>query len=216
MPKVNKHNPIINGDPVLNENVRPIKKLSEIAKMKNYWLSNPNLKMGRRNWTLFKLGIVTGLRASDLVRLKWYQVFDDNGSPRTYIYDEKDKKTGKVNHFLYIRQAHDDLLLYKNWLSTKRTTHPPFLFPKIHNFKNHIVVHTLYFIMRNVGNNIGLKHIGTHSIRKTFGYIAYKETHDLTYVMKRLNQSNPDVTLRYIGIDRESMEQISSKLHFDI
>lgn len=213
---INKHNPILNGDPVLDENVRPIKKFSDIAKMKNYWLNSPRLKMGRRNWTLFKLGIVTGLRASDLVRLRWSQVFKDSGEPRTYIYDEKDKKTGKINHFLYIKQARDDLLLYRAWLSHQIKFTPTFLFPKHNDPRSHLVVHSLYFIMRSVGQVIGLKHIGTHSIRKTFGYIAYHETHNLTYVMKRLNQSNPDVTLRYIGIDRESMEAISSKLHFDV
>lgn len=214
--KIKKNNPIINGNPTKDEIVYPIKNMKDIARMKNYWLNNKKLKMGRRNWTIFKLGVVTGLRASDLVSLRWNQVFDSNDDPRTYIYGEKDQKTGKNNHYLYIKQAHDDLILYKDWLHKRIEFNPPYLFPKIHDAKGHLVVHSLYYIMRRIGDTLGIPHVGTHSIRKTFGFIAFKETHNLTYVMKRLSQSTPDVTLRYIGIDKESMEQISSKLHFDI
>ena len=206
----------MNGNPLKNENVIPIKKLSNIARLKNLWLNNPRSKIGRRNWMIFKLGIVTGLRASDLTRLTWRQVYDDSGNPRKYIIDEKDKKTGKINHYLYIAQAHDDLVLYRDWLRHNFQNSSYYMFPSSKNPKKHIVVHTLYYMMRNAGDKLGLEHLGTHSIRKTFGYIAYTQTHNIVYVMRRLNQSNPKVTLRYIGIDRESMEQISSKIHFDI
>jgi integrase len=57
------------------------------------------------------------------------------------------------------------------------------------------------------GEAVGLERVGTHSLRKTFGYHVYKRTGgNLGLVQKLLNHSSSADTLRYIGIDREQMD----------
>lgn len=50
--------------------------------------------------------------------------------------------------------------------------------------------------------------IGTHSFRKTWGYIIYKETKDIAIIMKILNHSSLKQTMKYIGIEQESIDYI--------
>ena len=49
--------------------------------------------------------------------------------------------------------------------------------------------------------------IGTHTMRKTFGYWFYKQTKDVAKLQNLLNHSHPDITLRYIGITEEEIEE---------
>ena len=50
--------------------------------------------------------------------------------------------------------------------------------------------------------------IGTHSLRKTFGFFAYQQGIDLTMIQKLLNHSSQTETLRYIGITQEQMDKV--------
>jgi integrase len=51
-------------------------------------------------------------------------------------------------------------------------------------------------ILKMAGETIGLDNIGTHSLRKTFGYQVYKKTAgDLGLVQKLVNHSTSKVTL---------------------
>jgi integrase len=64
------------------------------------------------------------------------------------------------------------------------------------------------------GEKIGLDNIGTHSLRKTFGYQVYKKTAgDLGLVQKLMNHSTSRITLRYIGIDKEIMDSVYLELN---
>jgi integrase len=48
--------------------------------------------------------------------------------------------------------------------------------------------------------------IGTHTMRKTFGYWYYKQFKDVAELQKILNHSHPEITLKYIGITDEQIE----------
>src|SRR5574344_1850341 len=49
--------------------------------------------------------------------------------------------------------------------------------------------------------------IGTHSLRKTFGYHHYQQFKDVVLLQKIFNHSSPSTTLRYIGIEQEEIDQ---------
>ena len=49
--------------------------------------------------------------------------------------------------------------------------------------------------------------IGTHTLRKTFGYHFYKEKKDIALLQSILNHSSPSVTLRYIGINQDIIDK---------
>jgi len=68
--------------------------------------------------------------------------------------------------------------------------------------------------MKAAGKSVGLTNIGTHSLRKTFGYHVYKKSDsDIGLVQKLLNHSVSGATLRYIGVDREKMDDICLELN---
>jgi integrase len=48
--------------------------------------------------------------------------------------------------------------------------------------------------------------IGTHTMRKTFGYWYYKQMRNVAKLQMLLNHSHPEVTLKYIGITEEEIE----------
>lgn len=50
--------------------------------------------------------------------------------------------------------------------------------------------------------------IGSHSLRKTFGYHAYASGVDLAIIQQILNHSSPRTTLVYIGIRREERDAV--------
>ena len=54
--------------------------------------------------------------------------------------------------------------------------------------------------------------IGTHTMRKTFGYHHYHKFKDVVLLQKIFNHYSPSVTLRYIGIDQEEIN--NSYLNF--
>ena len=48
--------------------------------------------------------------------------------------------------------------------------------------------------------------VGTHTLRKTFGYHHYQAFHDVAILQYLLNHSSPSITLRYIGITQDNVE----------
>jgi len=60
-----------------------------------------------------------------------------------------------------------------------------------------------YRILNHSAKSIGLNEIGTHSMRKSFGYHYYKKTKDIALLMELFNHSSQTVTLRYIGISQD-------------
>ena len=62
-------------------------------------------------------------------------------------------------------------------------------------------------IIKEACRKAGLdNHIGTHSLRKTFGYHFYKKTKDVALLQNILNHSSPNITLRYIGINQDVID----------
>ena len=66
-----------------------------------------------------------------------------------------------------------------------------------------------YRILQNACLEAGITaKIGTHTLRKTFGYHAYNNGYDITLIQKLFNHSSPSVTLRYIGITQEELDDV--------
>lgn len=94
------------------------------------------------------------------------------------------------------RYVDDSGIPSEGWLFTSRRS----------DGSGHISEVQAYRILRDAGTAVGLNHIGTHTMRKTFGYHYYRKTHDVATLMRIFNYSAPSVTLRYIGIEREQIE----------
>ena len=61
---------------------------------------------------------------------------------------------------------------------------------------------------------VGLKEgYGTHTLRKTFGYNAYQSGTDISILQKLFNHSAPCVTLAYIGITQDDLDDVYLNLN---
>ena len=71
-----------------------------------------------------------------------------------------------------------------------------------------------YNILADAGAAFGISSIGTHTLRKTFGYHMYQQTHDAVTIKEILNHSDISVTLRYIGINQDNKDKAIKGLSF--
>ena len=55
--------------------------------------------------------------------------------------------------------------------------------------------------------------IGTHTLRKTFGYHAYQTGIDISILQKIFNHTAQSVTMRYIGITQDDMDEVFLNLN---
>ena len=80
-------------------------------------------------------------------------------------------------------------------------------------FHNRLYRISAYRVLNNASKIACLEiNIGTHTLRKTFGYHHYKQFKDIAILQKTFNHSSAEITLRYIGIEQEEIN--NSYLHF--
>lgn len=185
------------------ETVEPIRDKKKIDLIKKLLKAqNP------RDHVLFVLGINSGLRISDLLKLKVSDVVDEKGKIRDRI-SIREKKTGKSKDFPLGRNARKAIGEYLDSVELDNDT-PLFQSKKGNGAISRVQA---YRILNNAARNVGIKDkIGTHTLRKTFGYHAYKAGYDLSQIQKLLNHSSPGVTLRYIGITQDQLDEIYMRL----
>ncbi|MDP4549984.1 site-specific integrase [Guptibacillus hwajinpoensis] len=170
--------------------VQPIRDPQKIKLIKQ------NLRRrNSRDWFLFIMGINTGLRISDLLPLRVRDVRN-----QTHIVI-KEKKTGKTKRFPINYSLKELIESY-----TFDMQDYDFLFPS-HKTDLPIQRGQAYKILNQAASEAGLTEIGTHTMRKTFGYFYYKQTKDVAMLQKIFGHSAPSITLRYIGIEQEQIDE---------
>lgn len=160
-------------------------------------------KNSKRNTLLFKLGLTTGLRISDIVNIK---LVDIKGKTEFELIEQKTNKKRKV----YLHSILSDLTDYINTLEDTEE----WLFPNSWDKSKHITSNQFYKILQKVAQELNLDYIGTHTMRKTFGYWYYKEYKDVATLMTIYNHSSPTITLRYIGITEEDIKNSLKSFKF--
>ena len=191
--------------------VLPIKDSNVLHEVEDTLLNN--FKYGRRNYTIFQVGKATLLIVSDVLALRRAEIFKNDGAINKNAYI-RDKKTNKPN-ILYLKPVKQDLIDYFQWL-TKNNIQSEWLFPSIKNPNRHITEKQYYKVMAKTGDLLGINYLGTHTMRKTGAYRVYTQTHyNIGLVMSLLNHSSEAMTLKYLGLDQVSREQMLDKVSFD-
>ena len=80
-----------------------------------------------------------------------------------------------------------------------------YLFPRTKG--SHLEVNTVYEMFQKVAALLGRDDIGTHTLRKTFGYHYYKKTKDVATLMEIFGHSSESITKRYIGIKEDEISE---------
>ncbi|PGA50175.1 integrase [Bacillus toyonensis] len=68
-----------------------------------------------------------------------------------------------------------------------------------------------YKILSGAAAKFGLDEIGTHTLRKTYGYHMYMQTKNIALLMEIFNHSSEKVTLRYIGVNQDAMDKAMTR-----
>lgn len=174
------------------ELVQPIRDRETIQKVKDILKRN-----GYRDYLLFVAGINTGLRISDLLTLKVVDVRD-----KDHIVI-KEQKTSKTKRFLINGCFKQNLEGYINPMSDN-----DYLFQSRNGSNSPISRMQAYRIINDACRQVGIKdQIGTHTLRKTFGYHHYQQYKDVAILQDIFNHSAPSVTLRYIGINDDMKDK---------
>lgn len=175
--------------------VQPIRDRDDIARMKD--ILRPNI----RNYTLFIVGLNCGLRISDILTLKVRDVSGEH-------IEIKEKKTGKTRMFLINDQMKRALTKYIKQMELKEYD---YLFPSNRKTKEGKIQPIsriqAYRILNKAAKEAGLVKIGTHTMRKTYGYHFYKQYKSVAELMEIFNHSSPDITLIYIGINQDEKDK---------
>jgi integrase len=185
--------------------VDPIKNKKQIEKMKKI-LKKINL----RDYCLFVLGINVGLRISDLLNLKMKDI-TENKKIKDSI-QIKEIKTGKTKIFHINKNAQQAIRAYI--ADTKIQNDDLYLFKSRKGNNKPISRIQAWQVLNDAAKLSGIKEkIGTHTLRKTFGYWSYKQGIDITLLQKIFNHSSPSITLRYIGITQEDINEVYINLN---
>ncbi|GHS95691.1 recombinase XerD [Synergistales bacterium] len=183
--------------------VNPIRDTEKIAEIKEA------LEQKARNKLLFVFGINSALRIGDLLSLSVGDVVD-SGDNIVDTISLKERKTGKMKRIavnMSVKKALADYLAERPGCDHSEPLFRSQKGKALSRFQ-------AWRIMKKAGESVGLKNIGTHSLRKTFGYHVYKKTKgNIGLVQKLMNHSTSRATLSYIGIDREMMDDVYLELN---
>ncbi|MFC4389127.1 tyrosine-type recombinase/integrase [Gracilibacillus marinus] len=176
--------------------VQPIRDPEVIEGIKEY------LRLrSLRNYLFFCMGIYSGLRVSDLLNLRVGMV---RGTHITIL----EQKTKKKKKFIIHPSIRNDL---NRFIAGKDDNE--FLFPsrqikRKSRLRNQPFDRsTAYKMLNNAAKEFGLSEIGTHTMRKTWGYHLYKQNpHNLALLMEMFNHTEQVTTLRYIGVNQDMMD----------
>ncbi len=160
---------------------------------------------------LISFGSFWGLRISDILSLKWEQVYDKD----EFVIIEK--KTKKKREIKINQQLKNHIADCYNKIRPSSLEDAIFLSQK----------GTIYSIQRinvilkglKVKYNLKIKNFSTHSLRKCFGREVFNRSDAnaelaLIKLSQLYNHANPSVTRRYLGITKEELLETYDVLSF--
>ena len=177
----------------------PIRYKKELKEFAQYYLKKGQL----RNYLLIITGVHTALRISDLLSLKWNDVYDfDSGKFRSHVR-LTEKKTGKPKVIALNKNVISALKLY--------FPHRRGIFIFANNRKNAASISRVQAYRIIKAASVVLKAasgISCHSMRKTFGFFAYKAGVLPVMLMDIFNHSDFETSKRYLGITQADRDKV--------
>ena len=185
----------------------PVRCKREVAALANYYKDLKQI----RNYVLIALSIYTALRICDILRIQWCDVYDFQNERffNTIRITEKKTKKTKVIALnqavikalkLFIKSAKPERYLIENTRTSKA-----------------ICREQAYRIIRAAAEALKLQQrVSCHSLRKTFGYHAWKSGVSPAIIMEIYNHSSLAVTRRYLGVTQDDINSVYLGLSFDV
>ncbi len=182
---------------------QPIREKEELRKFLDYYQNlHPNL----RNYALVTFGLHTALRISDILNLNWGDVYDFERKCFHGHVSLKEGKTGKENIVALNCQLQRTLDRYRKSRNPKASD---YIFTKATNYTKPLSRSQAFRIMKKAAEEtLHTSHVSCHSLRKTFGYHAWKKGVPPALLMEIFNHSSYAVTKKYLGIAQDERDSI--------
>ncbi len=192
LPKIDKKLP-----PVLNE--EEINQLLDIDLIDNY---------SYRNKAMLELMYATGLRVSELINLKTYDIDLNNALLRTIGKGSKERIIPIGNYALNALKTY--ILEYRHTLLKKELNDYLFL----NNHGKQMTRQGFFKIVKKIADEKGIKtDISPHTLRHSFATHLLKGGADLRSIQEMLGHSNITTTQIYTHISDESLKTTFKEYH---
>lgn len=188
--------------------VQPIRERKKIEAMKKV------LQHNKRDMLMFVLGVNCGLRISDILSLEVNHILTVKGKPKEF-FELREKKTDKYRRIMLAENVQKGVSDYLKGYEGEMCR-PLFISRKKdeNGQAKALTRQQAYNILNEAAKTVGINEaIGCHSLRKTFGYWAYKSGTDIVLLQQIFNHSSPSVTLRYIGIIQDDIDNVIINLN---
>lgn len=186
--------------------------------------NNNQKQIACRNKLLFLIGMNVGIRGSDLRTLRWSFFFDkqdDNTLKFKSFYVLQPMKQRKQKKFVKLFFNQTVQTSINNYISEFPIENlNDYLFPS-RKGDEPITVQSLWRIIKDVADEAGIEqNIGSHSLRKSFGFWCWHQADDknkaLVILQQIFNHSSTQVTAKYIGILDDEIEDMFNSIELGL
>ncbi len=187
---------------------QPIRNTNELTEFRRFYMEQePNL----RNYALICLGVNSALRISDLLRLRWSDVYDFSNKCFKKHIVISEKKTDKETRIAINNNAQKGLDVYMTSLGA--ITGNEYIFIG-RDKRTPLCRSQAYRIITHAAQSLNMENgISCHSLRKTFGYYAWKCGTPPVMLMDIYNHSSYEITKRYLGIKQDDKDSVFLKVN---
>ena len=183
----------------------PIRDKNKVRELIDYYKHRDE----PRNYVLVALSVHSALRICDILRITWDDVYDfDNRRIRESI-TVTERKTGKSKTIALNAEIITAIRLYIT--AAARSA------PLIINKRTGKAISRVqaYRLIRDAADTLRFRErVSCHSLRKTFGYHAWKNGISPAVIMEIYNHSSFAVTRRYLGVTQDDKNEVYLGLRF--
>ena len=189
---------------------QPVRDIVELKKIKKYYRE---VKPNKRNFLLIICGLNTALRISDILKLRWKDVYNENLLSFKSHIDVKEQKTGKKTTVFINNNLKEALASFLKDIIAKKgklcNVMEQFIFIGQKSTDKPISRIQAFRIISEAAKKCLLSHkVSCHSLRKTFGYHAWKKGVSPALLTSIYNHSSYKITTRYLGIDQDDRDEV--------
>lgn len=189
---------------------QPIREKEELRKFMDYY---QNVHPISRNYALIVFGLHTALRISDILQLRWNDVYDfSQNKYRDHLFIHE-KKTGKST--IIALNTHVKTALSRLKTERSNATMTDYIFTKNTDYSTPLSRSQAFRIVKRAAEeSLHEDHISCHSLRKTFGYHAWKQGTPPALLMDIYNHSSYRITKKYLGIEQDERDSVFMQIDF--
>lgn len=186
---------------------QPIRNAEQLKLFKDYY---HYVKPDFRNYLLIIVGLNSALRISDILYLTYGDIYRFDKKEWKSHLTVREQKTGKTNQIYINKEIRSTISAYTDF---SKVTPSTWLFESKKEKNHPLSRFQAYRLIKDAAAFAGLdSNISCHSLRKTFGYHAWKQGTPPALLMNIYNHSSYRITQRYLCIDQDDKDQVFEKI----